>query len=64
MLPLAALVALPMALHSDLLHRGYSQRIGLLELVRRPTISYNSNNNNNNNSNNVQVWELERSIEK
>ena len=27
-LPLAALVAYPMALHSALLHRGYSQRIG------------------------------------
>ena len=26
--PLAALVAYPMALHSALLHRGYSQRIG------------------------------------
>ena len=28
MLPLAALVAYLMALHSDLLHRGDSQRIG------------------------------------
>ena len=27
-LPLAALVAYPMALHSALLHRGYSQQIG------------------------------------
>ena len=27
-LPLAALVAYPVALHSALLHRGYSQRIG------------------------------------
>ena len=28
MLSLAALVAYPVALHSALLHRGYSQRIG------------------------------------
>ena len=27
-LPLAALVAYPMALHSAVLHQGYSQRIG------------------------------------
>ena len=27
-LPLASLVAYPLALHSSLLHRGYSQRIG------------------------------------